>query len=81
MPTPSLFPMFLKAQSGGGSGLLGLIDAEVTSSISVEIAAEILIAEVLDSINAIVNSSAIQAGVSSPIVVEIAGTPIVTEIC
>lgn len=81
MPTPSLFPLYMKAQSGEGSGLLGLIDAEITPDLSVEISSVILSVEISDPLDAEVGSSPIQASVSAPIMVELNSTPIVTEVC
>ena len=81
MGTPSLFPIFMLGGSGSGSGLLGLIDAEIGSDLFAEVSVVTLTADIASLIETEVGSSPLQASLSSPIVVEVGDSPILTEVC
>lgn len=55
MPTPSLFPLFLKAQAGGAGGVAGTtyienFDVEILEMIEVEIVDETIAVEIVELI-------------------------------
>lgn len=84
MPTPSLFPIFMKAQSGGGGvgSIAGAIDAVLSGSDLLANVTPPLLAQLSQpTLEAEVGLNSLAASLANPIAIDISADGYSAEIC